>query len=87
MASPIELPLVDISNSHYAVAGKKLLDAAVKHGFLYVDSNTTVLTASDVDRTFNLVREHPLCSPPLYHVVQIDRSHHTVTGVLSTLSS
>ncbi|KAJ5318195.1 hypothetical protein N7508_002703 [Penicillium antarcticum] len=60
MANPIELPLVDISNSHDVAAGKKLLDAAVKHGFLYADSNSTMLTALDVDQTFNLVREYPL---------------------------
>jgi hypothetical protein len=69
MATPIELPLVDISNSHDVVAGKKLLDAAMKHGFLYIDSNSTLLTASDVDQNFDLVRGYPLRLLPSYPLV------------------
>ncbi|KAJ5998219.1 hypothetical protein N7522_009879 [Penicillium canescens] len=71
MASPIELPLVDISNSHDVVAGKKLLDAAVKHGFLYIDSNSTLLTTSDVDQIFDLNRGWVGM-----HVEILDPEHH-----------
>jgi hypothetical protein len=60
---------VDISNSHDVVAGKKLLDAAVKHGFLYIDSNSTLLTTSDIDQIFDLVREYPLRLQPRYLLV------------------
>ncbi|KAJ5775000.1 Oxidoreductase 2OG-Fe(II) oxygenase family [Penicillium nucicola] len=72
-ANSIELPLVDISNSHDVIAGKKLLDAAVKFGFLYVDSNSTRFTASDVDQAFNLNRGWVGM-----HVETLDPEHHDI---------
>ncbi|RAL00878.1 putative oxidoreductase, 2OG-Fe(II) oxygenase family [Aspergillus ibericus CBS 121593] len=51
---PIELPVLDISNPLDPEAGKALLDAATKYGFLYVDSRGTDFTATEVDRAFEL---------------------------------
>ncbi|PYI11111.1 Clavaminate synthase-like protein, partial [Aspergillus sclerotiicarbonarius CBS 121057] len=51
---PIELPVLDISNPLDPAAGKALLDAATKYGFLYVDSRGTDFTATEVDRAFEL---------------------------------
>ncbi|OOF90235.1 hypothetical protein ASPCADRAFT_179475 [Aspergillus carbonarius ITEM 5010] len=51
---PIELPVLDISNPLDPAAGKALLDAATKYGFLYVDSRGTDFTAAEVDRAFEL---------------------------------
>jgi hypothetical protein len=58
MTSPINLPLVDISNPDYNAAGKAMLHAAVKYGFLYIDSRTTAFTKTDVENAFDLV-SHP----------------------------
>jgi hypothetical protein len=55
MTDPIELPLIDITSSDLDAAGKAMLDAAVRYGFLYIDSRTTVFSSTDVDRTFEMV--------------------------------
>jgi hypothetical protein len=55
MTDPIELPLIDIASSDLDAAGKAMLDAAVRYGFLYIDSRTTVFSSTDVDRTFEMV--------------------------------
>lgn len=52
---PIDLPVLDISNPLDPEAGKALLAAATKYGFLYVDSRGTDFTAAEVDRAFELV--------------------------------
>jgi hypothetical protein len=52
---PIELPIIDISNSDDPNVGKAMLDAAAKYGFLYVDSKGTDFAAEDVNRAFELV--------------------------------
>ncbi|KAL3472974.1 putative oxidoreductase [Aspergillus californicus] len=49
---PIELPILDISNPEDPAAGKAMLDAATKYGFLYVDSKGTDFTAEDVQKAF-----------------------------------
>lgn len=54
-ASPIELPVIDISNPHDPSVGKQMLDAAAKYGFLYVNSKGTDFTTEDVDHAFGLV--------------------------------
>jgi hypothetical protein len=54
--SPIELPVIDISNPHDPAVGKAMLDAAAKYGFLYVNSKGTDFTVEDVNRGFELVR-------------------------------
>ncbi|KAL3464183.1 hypothetical protein BJX64DRAFT_98065 [Aspergillus heterothallicus] len=48
----IELPVLDISNPEDSTAGKAILDAATKYGFLYVDSKGTDFTAEDVKNAF-----------------------------------
>lgn len=53
--TPIELPVIDISNPHDPAVGKAMLDAAAKYGFLYVNSKCTDFTVEDVDRGFELV--------------------------------
>ena len=55
MTDPIELPLIDLTSSDLDAAGKAMLDAAVRFGFLYIDSRTTVFSSTDVDRTFGMV--------------------------------
>lgn len=52
----IRLPVIDISE-FTAETGKKLLDAATRYGFLYIDTNGTGFTESMVDREFELSRE------------------------------
>lgn len=56
VTSPIELPVIDISNPHDPDVGKSMLDAAAKYGFLYVDSKGSDFTREDVDHAFDLVR-------------------------------
>ncbi|RAH53589.1 oxidoreductase [Aspergillus piperis CBS 112811] len=54
---PIDLPVLDISNPLDPEAGKALLAAATKYGFLYVDSRGTDFTAAEVDRAFELSKK------------------------------
>jgi hypothetical protein len=54
-STPIELPVIDISNPHDPAVGKAMLEAAAKYGFLYVNSKGTDFTAEDVDHGFELV--------------------------------
>ncbi|CAL5870702.1 uncharacterized protein PFLUO_LOCUS4942 [Penicillium psychrofluorescens] len=56
-ASPIELPVIDISNPHDPSVGKQMLDAAAKYGFLYVNSKGTDFTTEDVDHAFGLSKK------------------------------
>ncbi|KAL2829987.1 hypothetical protein BDW59DRAFT_158742 [Aspergillus cavernicola] len=49
---PIDLPILDISNPEDSTAGKAMLDAATKYGFLYVDSRGTDFTVEDVQKAF-----------------------------------
>jgi hypothetical protein len=51
----IELPILDISNPEDPAAGKAILDAATKYGFLYVDSKGTDFRAEDVEKAFERV--------------------------------
>jgi hypothetical protein len=55
VTDPIELPLIDISKCDDPEAGKALLDATIKYGFLYVDSRATSFTKFDVEQAFALV--------------------------------
>jgi hypothetical protein len=55
MPDPIALPLLNISDPTSRDAGKAMLDAAARYGFLYVDSAGTAFEAEDVDRVFGLV--------------------------------
>lgn len=54
-ATPITLPVIDISNPRDPTVGKAMLDAAAKYGFLYVNSRGTDFTVEDVDHAFGLV--------------------------------
>lgn len=60
MANPVRLPMIDLSDPNTVSAGKALLDAAIEYGFLYIDSRTTKITTPDVERVFEMVRQH-LC--------------------------
>jgi isopenicillin N synthase-like dioxygenase len=53
--SPIQLPIIDISNPEDPVIGKAMLDAAIKYGFFYVDSKGSDFSKEEVDRMFGLV--------------------------------
>ncbi|KAI9371797.1 hypothetical protein BJX61DRAFT_10583 [Aspergillus egyptiacus] len=55
--SPIELPILDISNPEDPAAGKAMLDAAAKYGFLYVDSKGTDFTSEDIRKAFERSKE------------------------------
>ncbi|KAJ5874274.1 uncharacterized protein N7529_002704 [Penicillium soppii] len=55
--TPIELPVIDISNPHDPAVGKAMLEAAAKYGFLYVNSKGTDFTVNDVDRGFELSKK------------------------------
>lgn len=55
-ATPIELPVIDISNPHDPAVGKAMLDAAANYGFLYVNSKGSDFTVEDVDHGFELVK-------------------------------
>lgn len=50
----IELPIINIAEAN-PVVGKTMLDAAVKYGFLYVDSASSGLSNQDVERAFDTV--------------------------------
>ncbi|KAJ5919501.1 hypothetical protein N7454_009336 [Penicillium verhagenii] len=91
ITNPIDLPLVDISNSNYDAAGKAMLQAAVKYGFLYVDSRTTAFAKSDVESAFDLSKQFfslPVSEKVPYrrgdtnagwvgmHVETLDPKHH-----------
>ncbi|PYH44587.1 putative oxidoreductase, 2OG-Fe(II) oxygenase family [Aspergillus saccharolyticus JOP 1030-1] len=54
VGAAIDLPILDISNPLDPNAGKAMLDAATKYGFLYVDSKGTDFTPDDVKRAFEL---------------------------------
>ncbi|CAI7595364.1 unnamed protein product [Penicillium manginii] len=54
MTSPIRLPMIDLSDPDTAAAGKSLLNAAIEHGFLYIDSRTSNFTKCDVERVFKM---------------------------------
>lgn len=55
MASPIELPVIDIADPLNPTVGKKMLDAAVKYGFFYVHGKGSDFSAAEIDSTFALV--------------------------------
>lgn len=88
--TPIELPVIDISDPNDPAVGKAMLDAAAKYGFLYVNSKGSDFTVEDVDRGFALVctEVHSIRSRPLLIVAivqevlclscrgQGDMSHH-----------
>lgn len=51
----ITLPVINISNVT-AEVGRQMIDAAARHGFLYVDTRGTDFTPEVVNRQFELVR-------------------------------
>ncbi len=52
----LTLPVLDISDLT-AEGGRQMIDAAAKHGFLYVDTRGTDFTPEVVDRQFELVSQ------------------------------
>lgn len=50
----VQLPIIDISDPTPEVA-RSMIDAAVKFGFLYIDTKGTDFTEEIVDRHFDLV--------------------------------
>ncbi|KAL1980153.1 hypothetical protein VTN96DRAFT_4584 [Rasamsonia emersonii] len=55
--SPIQLPIIDISNPDDPVVGKAMLDAAIKYGFFYVDGRGSDFSAEEVERIFELSKK------------------------------
>jgi isopenicillin N synthase-like dioxygenase len=55
MATPIQLPIIDISDPLNPAIGKDMLDAAIKYGFFYVHGKGSDFSADAVDSTFDLV--------------------------------
>lgn len=55
MATPIQLPIIDISDPLNPAIGKDMLDAAIKYGFFYVHGKGSDFSADVVDSTFDLV--------------------------------
>jgi isopenicillin N synthase-like dioxygenase len=55
MATPIQLPVIDISDPLNTAIGKEMLDAAIKYGFFYVHGKGSDFSAAEVDSTFELV--------------------------------
>ena len=55
MATPIQLPIIDISDPLNPAIGKDMLDAAIKYGFFYVHGKGSDFSADEVDSTFDLV--------------------------------
>ena len=55
VGSPIDLPIINISNPNDPTVGKAVIDAAAKYGFLYIDSSGTDFTTEDVEEAFGLV--------------------------------
>ncbi|KAJ5223244.1 hypothetical protein N7468_007786 [Penicillium chermesinum] len=53
----VDLPMIDLSHPDGVGSGKALLDAAVKYGFLYVDSRTCAFSGSDIDQMFAISEE------------------------------
>jgi isopenicillin N synthase-like dioxygenase len=53
--TPIQLPVIDISNPLDAAVGKQMVSAAVKYGFFYVHGKGSDFSAQEVDQTFELV--------------------------------
>lgn len=51
----VQLPIIDISDPTPETA-RLMIDAAVKFGFLYIDTKGTDFTEEIVDREFDLVR-------------------------------
>lgn len=64
---PINLPVIDISKAT-PEAGKAMVDAAIKYGFLYVDSASSDIPMDDVETMFGMVSG---CS---YHTI----SYHII---------
>ncbi|OKL61469.1 hypothetical protein UA08_03493 [Talaromyces atroroseus] len=57
MATPIQLPVIDISDPLNAAVGKDMLDAAIKYGFFYVHGKGSDFSAAEVDSTFELSKK------------------------------
>lgn len=55
MVTPIQLPIIDISDPLNPAVGKDMLDAAIKYGFFYVHGKGSDFSAAEVDSTFALV--------------------------------
>jgi len=46
-----EIPIVDLSSTNVD-APKQLLDAATKHGFVFVENDETIISSPDIDQMF-----------------------------------
>ncbi|KAM5448404.1 hypothetical protein MaudCBS49596_005494 [Microsporum audouinii] len=52
----IQLPVIDISNTTAAV-GKEVIDAAIRYGFLYIDTASSCFSKEEIDSTFKMAEE------------------------------
>ncbi|KAL3707630.1 hypothetical protein TMatcc_005611 [Talaromyces marneffei ATCC 18224] len=57
MVTPIQLPIIDISDPLNPAVGKDMLDAAIKYGFFYVHGKGSDFSAAEVDSTFALSKK------------------------------
>jgi isopenicillin N synthase-like dioxygenase len=48
------IPVIDVSNPSEAVA-QQVLEAASKHGFLYIKNDGVTIAPQDIDEMFKLV--------------------------------
>lgn len=58
--SSIQLPLIDISDTS-SENGKRLVEAAIKYGFLFIDPKGTFFTEALVDKQFELSKKFFSC--------------------------
>ncbi|KAJ6078995.1 hypothetical protein N7467_008748 [Penicillium canescens] len=79
--TPIELPVIDISNPHDPAVGKAMLDAAAKYGFLYVNSKGTDFTAEDVDHGFELSKKFFASPAAEKETCRIEPNNHGWSGM------
>ncbi|KAH8696206.1 putative oxidoreductase [Talaromyces proteolyticus] len=56
-STPIQLPIINISDPTDAATGREMLAAAVKYGFFYVHSQGSGFSAKEVDSTFDLSKK------------------------------
>lgn len=76
----VQLPVIDVSKFTKEV-GKQLLDAAIKYGFLYIDTNGSGFTEAVVDREFELSRQFFVLPPTDKESCLIDQTNRGWTGM------
>jgi isopenicillin N synthase-like dioxygenase len=81
-SSTIQLPVVDISEVSVE-ASKRVLDAAVQHGFLYIDPRGTGFTEDMVNREFDFSRQLfalPTAEKQMFQMNEINQGWNGMHG-------